>query len=243
MTTSEDPRTALRRLFETFGAETVISDEMHRLRSIRFDDPDLDVGRLIDLMDVQPGFDQRLGVLEGQLVRLLAGRDQPHPHRLVLGTGKDWRYLPEDPAARRLPENRPRDGRSLNPGWAFTLGTSAVFSDAWFAAALCRDISFYRNTSAEARPQMAFRIGHLLATWQSRVHFYDVGRGKKTKASAGKGGQTSAAAHAARRNAILDEMRPLVESGHSVSRAADIVACRGLGTSREANRALWKRHA
>ena len=89
-----------------------------------------------------------------------------------------------------------------------------------------------------------FAFGYLTALLDQRLknegHFE---RGARAVESAALGGQTRASEHRRKRAMIFPEMARLVSKGHSVSRAAELAFQAGHGTSAEANRRLWVRHA
>lgn len=67
-------------------------------------------------------------------------------------------------------------------------------------------------------------------------------RGRKTKNAAKSGGEQRRGKFEPRTTEILLEMKRLLTQVTSVSRAAELSARRGFGTSQKANRALWYRH-
>lgn len=67
-------------------------------------------------------------------------------------------------------------------------------------------------------------------------------RGRTTLLSSKAGGAVRKGQCSESTKQVLSMMEPLIEKLRSVSAAADIVARKGIGSSKEANRALWYNH-
>jgi hypothetical protein len=107
-------------------------------------------------------------------------------------------------------------------------------SDTWLAA-------MARHAYHVERDEFAF--GYLTAQLDHRRQTErDFLRGRKSVESGKVGAEISAKRHSATTARVLDEMKRIQGSGHTISRAADIAADRGIGTSAAANRKLWNRH-
>jgi len=92
---------------------------------------------------------------------------------------------------------------------------------------------------------VAFEIGRILERLEFKPHEFDAVRGKKVKRGAVLGGSNTSSQKSKLSQTIVEQMKDLIEiDGHSASRAASLVfSSRNLGTSPEANRKLWTRHA
>lgn len=106
-----------------------------------------------------------------------------------------------------------------------------------FVAAACRFNYFVKNDDFSA----GYRLRHL----EALIYGGGVdGEGAEAlRRAARAGGLARSATFDQKRDEILDVMRQMVAGGQSVSRASELAAARGMGTSPEANRKLWQRHA
>ena len=87
------------------------------------------------------------------------------------------------------------------------------------------------------------RLGFLWSEYQQRMRSEeDAIRGGRLVNAGRAGAASRQAAYATRNAAIIRKMKELIESGHSMSRAASLALASGLGTSAEANRKLFNRH-
>lgn len=100
-----------------------------------------------------------------------------------------------------------------------------------------------RGVAALHLARSAFQIGREYEALRKKPFEIHAIRGIKTVKSASAGGETVSRRNQLHRENVLSAMRTYVEKGFSVSRAADLVARSGLGTSRDANRKLWDRHS
>lgn len=87
----------------------------------------------------------------------------------------------------------------------------------------------------------AYRVGLADRGAAAKTIEVDAVRGRNTIGGASLGGQMRSAATKDATTSIIKEMQRLVGDRHSVKRAAELVHQRGLGTSPEANRQLYKR--
>jgi hypothetical protein len=88
----------------------------------------------------------------------------------------------------------------------------------------------------------ALRAGYFARAADSKGFETDAVRGQKTKSSAKTGGEIRATQTKPTTDAVLAEMRLLIDAGVNISRAALAVHKKGIGSSKEANRHLWNLH-
>lgn len=109
------------------------------------------------------------------------------------------------------------------------------FSEVWLAA-MAQHAYFIEEND--------FAFGYLSALLDQKAntenHFL---RGKVIAKNAGVGGRVKSANFRPTKEAVLAEMRRLVEKGHSRSNAARMVHEKGFGASQAANAKLWDRHS
>lgn len=160
------------------------------------------------------------------------------------GAGKWWRHPLDAPKRQPIGETW-----KFMPGYALAQEFSDDLSEAWYAGR----IGFKSRLALEhfrkgdsGTPHLfslIFEIATLRTDWRWR-------RGNKPSIITGrgvrKGGKLGGEM---RRNNFapdtqnrLAEMRRLIDEGHSQNSAADALARRGIGKSRNANLKLWQRH-
>lgn len=105
-----------------------------------------------------------------------------------------------------------------------------------FVAAACRFNYFIQQDDFSA----GYRLRHLEALIYGDG--IDGDGAKALRRAARAGGLARSATFEQSREEILEAMRKMVEDGLSVSRASELAAARGLGTSPEANRKIWQRY-
>lgn len=100
------------------------------------------------------------------------------------------------------------------------------------------------SEEADRAARFGWRAGYEFAfailKWQWEV---DALRGEGVPRNSSKGGEARSKQYERSRILVLNEMKRLIENGHSISNAAKIAAKNGLGKSHEANRSVWKNHA
>jgi hypothetical protein len=170
----------------------------------------------------------------------------PHAFQLVRHdcAGKWWPHPVDAP---RLPPTG--ETWNLTRGAALSAEYSANFSDAWYAGRIgirCRlALEHYRKGDA-GKPFLfakIFEIATLRNDWRwRRSHKPSILTGQPVRKGAKLGGEMRAGKLKPETANIIKAMQQLMNSGQSASRAAELVASKGLGKNKEANRALWKRH-
>ena len=225
--------------------DTSLSDDMHTLTRHQID---LDAASPELLAWMEEGrtlaFRDWLAKQQQACEQYLVENGWPAPGLPIIHDGVTWRARPEDvePTLDGL-RNVLRPGERLTQGATFIRKTAAPFSHAWFALRLFEAARDVRRLEPSDRDWAIFKLGHLFSTARSRALFGSVTKAKKNPRDARAGGIATGAATRERTGEILAEMQALVLKGHSVTRAADLVARRGLGTSAAANRKLWSRHS
>jgi hypothetical protein len=220
------------------------SDDMHTIRRQRID---IDAATPEDLAALaaatKADFAEWVLRQQEKAEAFLVGLGLPAPAQLVIRDAAGWRPAPEG-----LEFSAGELRRALGPGERLCTGATYIretrpeLSDAWFALRLHEATRRTRALDPTDRDWQVFMLGHLFATAQSRKLFKEVTKAKQNTRDARKGGHARGEARRQSRDAVLAEMRLLIDKGHSASRAAELVAKKGLGASREANRALWKRY-
>lgn len=151
--------------------------------------------------------------------------------RLLLKNGGDYTYLALIEIAR--PFSR-------------TWFEIHIAHELWLLRGLYKDLA--KNDSvttfwAKALFERAGTIGRMIESYRWRFAYgHHALRGKKVANSAEAGGHARARAASKPTARTLSEMATFIEKGHSVSRAAELAASRGIGSSKAANRRLWSRH-
>lgn len=139
-----------------------------------------------------------------------------------------------------------------NPEWGYAFGdeyaakAADVFSEEWYAGQihiLCRLINNNRESTYE---------GHLLRIYQiaefekDREWRHDFGSMVKRDIhgikSRKRGGHERKKQTAPATMKVLMSMQKMIGKHITVSRAAELTAQKGIGTSKSANRQLWNRH-
>ena len=161
------------------------------------------------------------------------------------GAGKWWPHPPDSPKA-------PPAGET----WKFTRGSALAqefapdFSDAWYAGRIgfqCR-LALEHFREGDAGEPFLFSKVFVIATlrndWQWRSgHKPSILTGRGVRKGGKLGGEMRSKNYAQDTEIRIAEMRRLIGEGHSQSSAADALARRGIGKSRDANLKLWQRHA
>jgi hypothetical protein len=161
------------------------------------------------------------------------------------GAGNWWQHLPDAP-------KRPPTGET----WKFTRGYALAqdfadgFSDAWYAGRIgfqCRLALEHFRKGEAGQPflfGMLFEIATLRTDWQwRRGHKPSIVTGRGVRKGGKLGGEMRRKKYASDTHMRISEMRRLIREGHSKSSAADALARRGIGKSRDANLKLWQRHS
>lgn len=168
----------------------------------------------------------------------------PAPAQQIINDGTTWRACPDDPESGAVEKMKAlRRGESLCNGATFIRKTAPAFSEDWFALGLYEACSTALRLEPADRDWPIFMLGHLFAVAQSRQVSRHVSKAKKNTRDARAGGAAKGQSQRSRTHSILSEMRKLISKGHSITRAADFVARRGIGTSAQANSRLWSRHS
>ena len=103
----------------------------------------------------------------------------------------------------------------------------------WYVANMLR-LYFIENDD--------MRLGFLWSEYRQRMQVEpSVALGRKIVAAAKRGGEARQASTIDRSSQIVSRIQSFIENGHSVSRAATLVADAGIGTSADANRKLFYR--
>lgn len=246
MPTSQKAKPSLEEIFDRLGAsESLFADDMHTLRRSRVSMDDATDSEFRALLSPPASLLDRLGDLKTSLALLLVEKAYPNPLDKILVDGQDWRPLPkgwdETPTEARW-RKFVRPGESITPGFAHIEEHALPLSDAWFAARLVRLIVGFEHAKPRSQTTIAYDIGHLVATWRSRAVYKYVSAGRRVRKAASESGTQRSLRFLPERRRILQEMRRLIADGHSVSRAADLAAFRGFGTSEDANRRTWYRY-
>ena len=128
-------------------------------------------------------------------------------------------------------------------GYAYTKGTTSPISAEGIAASACFQILNFENREA-GKYDAAFQIGRLVTMLSSLQHLSMVERGKSNRDATRRGGEEASKSKNSlvRRKRIIEAMLAHKEKGHSISRAAELAAQQGFGTSKAANSQLWYRH-
>lgn len=160
------------------------------------------------------------------------------------GEGNWWELSPDHP-------KRPPTGEI----WKFTLGKALAqefsddFSDPWYAGRIgfeCRLALEHFHKGDAGKPFLftkIFEIATLRADWKwRRGHKPSILTGRSVRKGAKAGGDMRRNKCSDATLGILQEMERLITDGKSISRAAELAASNGLGTSKDANRKLWGRH-
>lgn len=190
-------------------------------------------------------FRQKLEQIERLVTEHLLAADFPDPHSLCLTNGEVWSPLPEDWEQRdRWHKSEAAVGATVMVGWAYIKKSAEPLSDIAVMAEISMQISVAKNSTTDAQLNAAFCIGRLLHVISSMVHLPMVERGKDNKSATRRGGKETGRARkdSERRARILQRMEELIADGHTVSRAAQIAAREGIGTSKGANKQIWYRH-
>ena len=122
------------------------------------------------------------------------------------------------------------------------------FSELWYAGKIGFEclhlLTWHReNGPNEIALSQTLYLGRLLAEAEWRTAFKpSIVTGQDVRSGAKLGGEMRAEKFAPQTAVVIKEIRILKEQGHTISRAAELVAKRGIGTSAEANRKLWSRH-
>jgi hypothetical protein len=122
------------------------------------------------------------------------------------------------------------------------------FSELWYAGKIgfqCWNLlTWHReNGPNEIALSQTLYLGRLLAEAEWRTAFKpSIVTGQDVRSGAKLGGEMRAEKFAPQTAVVIKEIRILKEQGHTISRAAELVAKRGIGTSADANRKLWSRH-
>ncbi|MBC57119.1 MAG: hypothetical protein CL814_09295 [Confluentimicrobium sp.] len=138
-------------------------------------------------------------------------------------------------------------GSTISPGFFFIMDRNEYLSDEYLAAkTFLKASSFLLAFKArDLESAVSFCAEYLtnrnLLTTRS-AFFKAVERGRKQKRGSQAGGFETSKRTAPVTAHTLSEMKILIDKNPSVSRAAEICANRGVGTSKGANRALWARH-
>jgi hypothetical protein len=126
--------------------------------------------------------------------------------------------------------------------------TAEPFSELWYAGKIgfeCWNLlTWHReNGPNEIALSQTLYLGRLLAEAEWRTAFKpSIVTGQDVRSGAKLGGEMRAEKFAPQTAVVIKEIRILKEQGHTISRAAELVAKRGIGTSADANRKLWSRH-
>lgn len=161
------------------------------------------------------------------------------------GAGKWW-FHPSD-ATKHIPKGET---------WKFTLGQSLAqefaddFSDAWYAGRIgfkCRIALEHFRKGDAGEPflfSMLFEIATLRTDWRwRRGNKPSIITGREVRKGSKLGGEMRSKKFAPETEKRLAEIRRLLGQGHTLRGAADALARRGIGKSRDANLRLWNRHA
>jgi hypothetical protein len=126
--------------------------------------------------------------------------------------------------------------------------SSDPFSELWYAGKIGHECWNLLSKHRERGPNeialaQALYLGRLLTEADWRAAFKpSIVTGKDVRSGAKLGGEMRAGKVAPQTAVVIKEIRILKEQGHTISRAAELVAKRGVGKSAEANRRLWSRH-
>jgi hypothetical protein len=126
--------------------------------------------------------------------------------------------------------------------------TAEPFSELWYAGKIgfeCWNLLTWHREKGpnEIALSQALYLGRLLTEAEWRTAFKpSIDTGRPVLSGAKRGGEMRARKFAPHTAKVVEEMRQLKEQGHSIKRAAELVAKRGTGTTAEANRKLWSRH-
>lgn len=161
------------------------------------------------------------------------------------GAGKWWLHPSDAP-------KHPPTGET----WKFTRGTelaqefSADFSDSWYAGRLgykCRSALEHFRKWGSGKPflfNMIFEIATLRTDWKwRRQHKPSIITGRGVRKGGKLGGEMRSRNFAPDTEHRIAEMRRLQDEGHTLRGAADALARKGIGKSRDANLKLWARHS
>lgn len=191
--------------------------------------------------DAEPPFSDRVCSLRDEYAAFLESGGFPNPGRLIAQNGAAWRYLAESTSVDDLGENE-----VMSRGETFISHrvSDEPLSKNWFFFKIYRCCGFFLSEDdIERKFDLAARLGDLLAQLEIRhQHLRNVERGLGTVGSASDGGRARSAIYAENRRVVLQEMSRLIGNGLSARSAADLLARRGVGTSRPANQSLWRNH-
>lgn len=115
-----------------------------------------------------------------------------------------------------------------------------------FARSILRQLDYAARCIADGNADQAARFAFSAGRqWERALMKWrwedDALRGVKTAKAASAGGAARAGRLGHDTEARLDAMAEYIAAGHSIARAAELAARRGLGTG-EANKKLWGRH-
>lgn len=220
-----------------------VSDDMHTVRRKKLDlgrASDEDVDALLEPLSGQT-IDVFVNGLEAKLGAELIKAGWPDPGKRIWLEDGQWRCVHEtDPEQIK---SCLRNGEANWCGLAYTLQNAETLSPIWCKATLCKNIRSVRVARDKMeRERATLVLGMNISAIRSRGLLPDVSRGKKTKRAASGGGQERARRNAQRNQEILAEMVRLKSSGKSVTRAAELAAKKGYGTSKTGNLSIWYRH-
>ncbi len=98
------------------------------------------------------------------------------------------------------------------------------------------------STLLKMASRSALEIGQAFEALKKKPYEPHALRGIAVSDAAGRGGAKRRRNLEPATRAVLAEMKRLIDNGQSISRAADLTAQKGIGTSKDANRKLWRRH-
>lgn len=158
--------------------------------------------------------------------------------------GNWWRHPPEAP-------KRPPTGETWHFAWGYELAEQYApdFSDPWYAGRIgfkCRSALEFFQKGDTGKPFLfdyVFEIASLRTDWRwRRRHKPAIITGRGVRKGGKLGGEMRAGKYKPDTAKIIEEMARLHRDGQTISRAAELTAKKGYGTSKGANLKLWTRH-
>jgi hypothetical protein len=229
----------------TPGADSfVIADEMHgfQITSLRADASPEEKEAFLNPGTSVP-FAEHIASIRIQADAELRLRGLPPVDQYVLEREGTWVLAPDHVTADPMGDHPEyAEWPRITAGIVFIRSFCGPFSAEWFLADIAECVRRVETSEGETRLWSILGLGKLLELYHHRAFTPLVKKAAKNWRDAAAGGHARSAATRPRTSAILAAMDRLVEEGHSVSRAAELCAGRGVGTSAAANAKLYARH-